>query len=87
MITFVNINLMIVATLNINTYTFVSKALWYRTFKKTRLLPDLKLLRNVPHHSLFKFCKFHEKINGQFFARAVIFFLNVRNLQRCLICD
>ena len=36
---------------------------------KTRLLPDLKLLQNVPHHSLFKLCKFHEKINGQFFAR------------------
>ena len=49
--------------------TFVSKALWYRTFKKTRLLPDLKLLQNVPQHSLFKLCKFHEKINGQFFAR------------------
>ena len=37
---------------------------------KTTLLPDLKLLQNVvPQHSLFKLCKFHEKINGQFFAR------------------
>ena len=36
---------------------------------KTRLLPDLKLLQNVPQHSLFKLCKFHEKINGQLFAR------------------
>ena len=36
--------------------------------KKTRLLPDLKLLQNLPQHSLFKLCKFHEKINGQFFA-------------------
>ena len=45
--------------------TFVSKALWYRTFK----LPDLKPLQNVPKHSLFKVCKFHEKINGHFFAR------------------
>ena len=36
---------------------------------KTRLLPDLKLLQNVPQHLLFKLCKFHEKINGQFFAR------------------
>ena len=51
------------------TFTFVSKALWYRTFKKTRLLPDLKLLQNVPQHILFKVCKFHEKVNGQFFAR------------------
>ena len=34
--------------------TFVSKALWYRTLKKNRLLPDLKLLQNVPKHSLFK---------------------------------
>ena len=50
-------------------FTFVSKALRYRTFKKTRLLPDLKLLQNVTQHSLFKLCKFHEKINGQFFAR------------------
>ena len=37
--------------------------------KKNRLLPDLKLLQNVPQHSLFKLCRFHEKINGQFFAR------------------
>ena len=37
--------------------------------KKTRLLPDLKLSQNVPKHSLFKMCKFYEKINGQNFAR------------------
>ena len=36
---------------------------------KNRLLPVLKLLQNVPRHSLFKLCKFHEKINGQFSAR------------------
>ena len=29
---------------------------------KTRLLPDLKSLQNVPKHSLFKLCEFHEKI-------------------------
>ena len=31
---------------------------------KTRLLPDLKPSQNVPKHSFFKLCKFHEKING-----------------------
>ena len=29
--------------------------------QKTRLLPNLKPLQNVPKHSLFKLCKFHEK--------------------------
>ena len=51
--------------------TFVSKTLWYTTFKKnknknkkkTRLLPDLKPSQNVPQQSLIKVCKFHEKIN------------------------
>ena len=39
---------------------------------KTRLLPDLKVLKpqqNVTNHSLFKLCKFYEKINDSFFAR------------------
>ena len=48
---------------------FVSKALWYRAFKKSRLPPDLKPLQNVPNHLLLKMCKFHEKINGRTFAR------------------
>ena len=38
----------------------------YRIFKKTRLLPDLKPSQNVTDHSLFKLCKFHAEINGQF---------------------
>ena len=37
--------------------------------KKTRLLPNLKPSQNVLKHSVFKLCKFDEKINGQFFAR------------------
>ena len=37
--------------------------------KKTRLLLDLEPSQNVPKHSFSKLCKFHEKINGQFFAR------------------
>ena len=40
--------------------TFVSKGL-VKDNQKPRLLPDLKLLQNVPQHSLFKLCKFHEK--------------------------
>ena len=49
-------------------FIFVSRTLWYGTFKKTRLLPGLKSLQNVPSHLLFKLCKFHDKINGHFFA-------------------
>ena len=49
---------------------------------KIRLLPDLKLLQNVAQHSLFKLCKFHEKINGQFFAggQNVLYYAQVLRL-------
>ena len=55
-------------------------ALWYRTFKNTRLLPDLKLSQNVPNHTLFKLCKFHTKINSQFFARGQNVLYNAKAL-------
>ena len=48
---------------------------------KTRLLPDLKLLQNVPNQSLFKLCKFHEKINGHFFARGQNLLYNAQVLR------
>ena len=48
--------------------TFVFKAMCIGHLK-SRLLPDLNPSQNVPKHSLFKWCKFHEKINGRFFAR------------------
>ena len=37
--------------------------------KNYRLLPDLKPSQNVPKHSLFKLCKFHEKVKGRFFTK------------------
>ena len=37
--------------------------------KKKRPLPNLKPSQKVPKHPVFKLCQFHEKINGQFFAK------------------
>ena len=50
----------------------------YRTFKKTRLLPDLKRSQNVPKHSLFKLCKFHEKRVVDFFLEVKMCFLMIK---------
>ena len=49
-------------------FTFVFKACDIGHLK-SRLLSDLKPSQNVPKHSLFKLCKFHEKSNGHFYAR------------------
>ena len=53
--------------LNTIHFTFVSRALWFRTLKKQQL--DCSLIWNLhrmcPKHA-FTLCKFHEKINGRF---------------------
>ena len=41
---------------------FTSK--WIKDINKN----DLKPSQNAPKHLLFKLCKYHEKINGRFFA-------------------
>ena len=47
-------------------HTFVFKA---KKKKQNRLLPNLQPSQNVLKYSLFKLRKFHEKIDGRFFAR------------------
>ena len=61
--------------------TLVSKALWYRTFKKIdcSLIWNFNRMYQTIHSS--NLSKFHEKINGQFFARGQNVLYNASSIE------